>query len=171
MKFLHRVVLLGCFNVKDEGVRELAKNLKYLEDVDISGTSITANVLQDLVSFCLNLKNVNISGCKKLNASDEKILQKNKINVEGGDDVFRFYLLPDQYCELPKITSSVLKTRATLSMHKVYRYLIKKLQAEKAIEEMPEDSLADSLVEILCNGVVMNPQIQLKSVKDQHWYS
>jgi len=70
---------------------------------------------------------VNISGCKRLNASDEKILQKNKINVEGGDDVFRFYLLPDHFCELPKITSSVLKTRATLSMHKVYRYLIKKL--------------------------------------------
>ena len=51
-------------------------------------------------------------------------------------------------------------------MHKVYRYLIKKLQAEKAIEELPEDSLADSLVEILCAGAVLSPQIQLKSVKD-----
>lgn len=95
LKYLHRIVLLGCFNVKDDGIREIAKNLEYLEDLDISGTSITASILQDLVIYCLNLKKVNISGCKKLNASDENILQKNKINFEGGDDVFRFYLLPE----------------------------------------------------------------------------
>lgn len=157
LKFLHKVILLGCFNVKDDGVHELASNLKYLEDIDISGTSITANSLSDLVTLCLNLKNVNISGCKSLNASDEKILQKNMINVEGGDDVFRFYLMPEAYSELPKITSSVLKTRATLSVHKVYRYLLRKLYSEKAIEELPEDTLADSQVEILCNNIVMNP--------------
>jgi hypothetical protein len=81
--------------VKDEGIREIAKNLKYLEEIDIGGTSITVESLRDLVTFCLNLKKVNISGCKKLNASDDKILSKNKINVEGGDDVFRFYLFPD----------------------------------------------------------------------------
>ena len=52
---------------------------------------------------------------------------------------FRFYLFPDQYSDLPKITSSVLKTRATLSMHKVYKYLIKKLSSEKVIEDMPDD--------------------------------
>ena len=52
-----------------------------------------------------------------------------------------------------------MKTRGTLSMHKVYRYLIKKLQADKIIEESGEDQVADSLVEILCNGVVMNPYV------------
>ena len=133
------MILLGCFSVKDEGIREIAKNLKYLEEIDIGGTSITVESLRDLVTFCLNLKKVNISGCKKVNASDDKILQKHKINVEGGDDVFRFYLFPDQYSDLPKITSSVLKTRATLSMHKVYKYLIKKLSSEKVIEDMPDD--------------------------------
>jgi hypothetical protein len=157
LRFLERVVLLGCYNVSDEGVRELARGLTYLADVDISGTSVTAIALADLVALCINLKRVNISGCKKLNASDERILEKNKINVESGDDVFRFYLVPEQFSELPKITNSVLKTRATLSMHKVYRYLIKKLQAENALEEMPEDTLADSLVEILCRGNVLNP--------------
>ena len=94
-----------------------------------------------------------------MNASDDKILQKHKINVEGGDDVFRFYLFPDQYSDLPKITSSVLKTRATLSMHKVYKYLIKKLSSEKVIEDMPDDQPADSVVEILCSGVVLNPYV------------
>lgn len=99
-----KIVLLGCLNVKDDGVRELSKNLKYIEgktiiidfiDIDIGGTNITADSLRDLVSLCLNLKKVNISGCKKLNASDDRILLKNKINVEGGDDVFRFYLFPE----------------------------------------------------------------------------
>ena len=95
LKYLLKVVLLGCLSVKDEGVKELAKHLKYLETIDIGGTNITADALRDLVALCLNLKKVNISGCKKLNASDDKILLKNKINVEGGDDVFRFYLFPE----------------------------------------------------------------------------
>lgn len=41
--------------------------------------------------------------------------------------MFRFYLFPDDGSELPKITTSVLKTRGTLSMNKVFKYLIKKL--------------------------------------------
>lgn len=127
MKFLTKVILLGCLNIKDEGVKEIAKNLKYLEEIDIGGTNITADSLRDLVTLCLNLKKVNISGCKRLNASDDRILLKNKINVEGGDDVFRFYLFPEQYSDLPKITSSILKTRGTLTMLKVYKYLLKKL--------------------------------------------
>ena len=75
MKFLTRLVLLGCSNVKDEGVKDLAKNLKYIEDLDIGGTNITAEALRDLVALCLNLKKVNITGCKRLNASDENILK------------------------------------------------------------------------------------------------
>ena len=70
---------------------------------------------------------MNISGCKRLNASDDSILRSNKINFEGGEDIFRFYLLPEQNSDLPKITNSVLKTRSTLSLHKVYKYLFKKL--------------------------------------------
>ena len=70
-KFLTRLVLLGCFNIKDEGAKELARNLKYLEDIDLGGTNITAESLTDFVCQCLNLKRVNITGCKKLNASDE----------------------------------------------------------------------------------------------------
>lgn len=95
LKFLHKVILLGCYNITDDGIKDLALNLHYLEDIDISGTSISAVALSDLVTLCMNLKKVNISGCKKLNASDEKILEKNKINVESGDDVFRFYLVPE----------------------------------------------------------------------------
>ena len=127
IKYLTKVVLLGCSNVKDEGVKELAKHLKYMEDIDLGGTSVTIEGLRDLVTFCLNLKKVNIAGCKKLNASDDNILRINKINFEGGEDVFRFYLVPEQFTDLPPITKSVLKTRSTLSLHKVYKYLIKKL--------------------------------------------
>jgi hypothetical protein len=119
LKYLTKVVLLGCANVKDEGVKDLAHKLKYLEDIDIGGTLVTGETLRDLVTLCLNLKKVNISGCKRLNASDDNILKANKINFEGGEDVFRFYLVPEQFSDLPRITNSVLKTRSTLSLHKV----------------------------------------------------
>ena len=54
-------------------------------------------------------------------------------------------------------------------MHKVYKYLIKKLSSEKVIDDLPDDQPADSLVEILCNGTLLNPYILLKSVKEKYW--
>lgn len=170
LKYLKKLTLLGCANVKDDGVRDLAKNQKYLEDIDLGGTLVTVDALRDLVTFCLNIKKVNISGCKKLNASDDNILRQNKINFEGGEDVFRFYLIPEQYSDLPRITNSVLKTRSTLSLHKVYKYLIKKLQTDHVIEELNDDQQADSFVEILCNGIILNPYIQLKVAKEKYWH-
>ena len=139
LKYLSKVILLGCLNIKDNGIKELAQNLTYLEDLDIGGTNIETQCLHDLIACCLNLRRVNISGCKKLNAGDETILTKHKINVEAGEDVFRFLLQPEENTDLPKITSSVLKTRGTLSMNKVYRYLIRKLAHEKVIKDVPED--------------------------------
>lgn len=119
LKYLTKVILLGCANVKDDGIKDISRNLKYVEDIDIGGTLVTGEALRELVSLCLNLKKVNISGCKKLNASDDNILKANKINFEGGEDIFRFYLVPEQFSDLPRITNSVLKTRSTLSLHKV----------------------------------------------------
>ena len=69
--------------------------MKYLEDIDLGGTTVTSESLRELVTYCLNLRRVNITGCKRLNASDDNILRRNKINVEGGEDVFRFYLIPE----------------------------------------------------------------------------
>jgi hypothetical protein len=71
LKYLTKVVLLGCSNVKDEGVKDLARNLFFLEDIDIGGTNVTGESLRELVTMCLNLKKVNITGCKRLNASDD----------------------------------------------------------------------------------------------------
>ena len=81
--------------MKDDGIKELAKNLKYLEDIDLGGTSLTSEALRELVTSCMNLQRVNITGCKKLNSSDDIILKKKRINVEAGEDVFRFYLIPE----------------------------------------------------------------------------
>lgn len=120
----------------------LAKQLPYLEDIDVGSTNITGETLRELVASCLNLRKVNITGCKKLNNADDLVLKNNGINVEAGEDVFRFHLMPDYNSDLPKITHSVLKTRSTLSLHKVYRYLIKKLQ-----EANVEDYLDDAPVE------------------------
>jgi len=169
LNYLTKVIMLGCLTIKDESVKELAQNLTYLEEFDLGGTSVTTESLFELVAHCLNLRKVNISGCKKLNASDETILKKHKINVESGEDIFRFHLYPYQGTELPEITKSVLKTRGTLSMNKVYRYLIKKLVGEKALDEVPEDQPTDQTLEIICNGVTLNPFIQLKLVREQFW--
>ena len=156
-------------NIKDQGVRDICRTHKYLEDFDIGGTDITSEVLRDIVTICISLRKVNISGCKRLNASDDQILKKYKINVESGEDIFRFHLFPHPSSELPKITTSVLKTRGTLSMNKVFKYLIKKLQTDKAIEEIPESQQPDSVVEILCNGALLSPLMQLKNVRQNHW--
>jgi len=83
--------------------------------------------------------------------------------------VFRFYLIPEQFSDLPRITNSVLKTRSTLSLHKVYKYLFKKLQQDHALEDINEDIAADSQVEILCNNVILNPYVQLKEAKEKFW--
>ena len=37
------------------------------------------------------------------------------------------------------------------------------------IEETNEDSTGDSTVEILCEGVVLNPYIQLKVAREKYW--
>lgn len=130
---------LGCGNLKDSGVIGLARQLPYLEEMDVGSTNITGETLREVVTLCLNLRRVNITGCKKLNSHDDIVLKNNGINVEAGEDVFRFHLMPDYNSDLPKITHSVLKTRSTLSLHKVYRYLIKKLQ-EANVEEYLDDA-------------------------------
>lgn len=90
-----------------------------------------------------------------MNASDDLVLKQHGINVEAGEDVFRFHLIPEYNSDLPKITSSVLKTRSTLSLHKVYKYLIKKLEennAEDLIPDFHNPINHDGAIVILCNG-------------------
>ena len=135
---LKKLCLLGCANLKDEGVTELARKLTYLEEIDVGSTAITGEFLRQVVDLCLNLKKVNITGCKKLNASDDLVLKQNGINVEAGEDVFRFHLVPEYNSDLPRITNSVLKTRSTLSLHKVYKYLLRKLE-DGGFEDTPDE--------------------------------
>lgn len=78
--------------------------------------------------------------------------------MESGEDVFRFHLVPEYNSDLPRITNSVLKTRGTLSLHKVYKYLLKKLdelEYQQAADELP---IEQSLV-ILCQGNVLNTSL------------
>ena len=161
---LRKLCFLGCAALKDEGIIGLAKDLTYLEEIDVGSTNITGESLRELTIFCLNLKKVNITGCKKLNASDDLILKQNNINVESGEDVFRFHLIPEYNSDLPKITTSVLKTRSTLSLHKVYKYLLKKL--EEANFEDENDTPIEQSVIIVCNGEVLSSSLQLKKVKE-----
>lgn len=38
LKYLSKLILLGCVNIKDEGLKEISRSLKYLEEIDIGGT-------------------------------------------------------------------------------------------------------------------------------------
>ena len=76
--------------------------------------------------------------------------------------------MPDNNSDLPKITHSVLKTRKTLSLHKVYRYLFKKLQEANVEEYLNNEPIEQSVI-VLCNGAILSTSLQLKDVKAQHW--
>jgi hypothetical protein len=97
--------------------------------------------LRDLVKNSPKLKNVSIMGCKKLNNSDDQILTRSKIICQGVDDVFRFHLLPELISsDLPQITKSVLKTRSTLGLNKVYKYLFRRLLALRVEDLLRNDN-------------------------------
>jgi hypothetical protein len=132
--------------------------LTYLRELDVGSTNITGETLRKLVTVCLDLQRVNITGCKRLNASDDIVLKQHGVNVEAGEDVFRFHLLPEYNSDLPKITTSVLKTRSTLSLHKVHKYLTKKLEESNAEEFSPDfnQGTLESQIVITCNGKELN---------------
>ena len=96
---------------------------------------------------------MNILGCKKLNASDDNVLKQHGIGVEHGEDIFRFHLVPAPNSDLPRITSHILKTRSTLSLHKVYKYLVKKL-SDSGVEGIAgaDEVTAENLLHIHCNS-------------------
>ena len=66
--------------------------------------------------------------------------------------MFRFHLVPTDGSTLPRVTNSLLKTRSTLSMHRVYRYLLKKLSLEAQADDTTSFIFADSILEVaLCS--------------------
>ena len=76
LKYLRKLDLLGCSKIEDEGLRSIGKHFKFIQDLDLGGTSITATGLRDLVQLSPSLQKVCIMGCKKLNNSDDQILTR-----------------------------------------------------------------------------------------------
>lgn len=184
LKYLRKLDLLGCSKIEDEGLRSIGKQFKFINDLDLGGTSITAQGLRDLVQLSPTLQRVCIMGCKKLNNSDDQILTRRQIECQGIDDVFRFHLLPELISsDLPQITKSVLKTRSTLGLNKVYKYLFRRLLSLKVDDLLRTDSLnpndatsehvdqviPEEKIEIRCNGKYLKPTLQLKDVKEMYW--
>ena len=98
--------------------------------------------------------------------------------------MFRFHLLPELISsDLPQITKSVLKTRSTLGLNKVYKYLFRRLLSLKVDDLLRTDSLnpndsssehvdhviPEEKIEIRCNGKYLKPTLQLKDVKELYW--
>jgi len=80
LKYLRKLNLLGCTKVEDEGLKHISAQFKFMEELDLGGTNITAVGLRDLVKSNSKLNSVSIMGCKKLNNSDDQILIRSKIN-------------------------------------------------------------------------------------------
>lgn len=178
MQDLKTLNLLGWVNVKDEGIISLNKTNDNLETLNLSGTSITSEWIYFIIrEAAIWLKNVNIVGCKKLKNSDQDILKSHGFNVLCGEDTFRFNLLPEPFYGLRKITQSVLKTRSTLSIFRVYKYLAKRLindmnifSPEVTENHLDHDEFINSLnLEIHCQGFTLEPQLQLKDVHTMYW--
>lgn len=177
---LRTLNLLGCVSVKDEGIIYLNKHNDRLETLNLAGTSITSECVYFIVrEGAISLRNVNIVGCKKLKTTDQELLKSNGFNVKGGEDVFRFNLLPEPFSGLKKITQSVLKTRSTLSIYRVYKYLAKRLINDLNLlpPDFPEshidhDEFVSKLnIEIHCRGEALKPHYQLKYVFEKYWDS
>ena len=184
LKYLQKLNLLWCTKIEDEGLSCIAQNFEFIQDLDLGGTQITSSGLRDLVARCKYLQNVCIMGCKKLNNSDDQILLRKQIQCKGVDDVFRFHLMPDvTSSDLPQITKSVLKTRSTLGLNKVYKYLFRRLLNLKIDDLLRSDTdsteplndasidliVPEEKIEILCNGHYLKSTLQLKEVKEQFW--
>ena len=178
LKNLKNLNLLGWVSVKDEGIKHLNKNNDNLETLNLGGTGITSEWIYFIVQEgSISLKNVNIVGCKKLKNTDQELLKTHGFNVIGGEDVFRFNLLPEPFSGLRKITQSVLKTRSTLSIYRVYKYLAKRLISdmnlltpEMSDNNFDHDEFITSInLEIHCQGVVLEPHMQLREILDNFW--
>lgn len=98
--------------------------------------------------------------------------------------MFRFHLLPEATSsDLPQITKSVLKTRSTLGLNKVYKYLFRRLLTLKIDDLLRQENdshdllneanidliIPEEKIEILCNGNYLKPTLQLKEVKETYW--
>ena len=62
---------MWCTKVEDEGLKAIANQFEFIENLDLGGTSITSTGLRHLVNSAGYLKHVSIMGCKKLNSSDD----------------------------------------------------------------------------------------------------
>ena len=62
----------------------------------------------------------------------------------------------------------VLSPATIAGLHKVYKYLVKKLEETNYEDESNEAPIEQSVI-IICNGEVLSTSLQLKSVKDQFW--
>mmetsp|Transcript_822 Transcript_822/g.1478 ORF Transcript_822/g.1478 Transcript_822/m.1478 type:complete len:129 (-) Transcript_822:312-698(-) len=85
--------------------------------------------------------------------------------------------------DLPQITKSVLKTRSTLGLNKVYKYLFRRLISLKVdelldretgfgsvVKQNMDDVNPEEKIEIYCKDNLLKPTLQLKNVKDLYWH-
>jgi len=161
LRNLKYLSLLGCHNVGDKGVCRILSKCSNLIDLDVGGTNITMKTIQYIISYCPNLRVVRLKGCKRLNINHIMLLEEQGTYVDSGDDICRFYMLPEREGEFVKITDNILKTRSSLSVYKLYRFLQEKLG--KADKNLTYEELEN--LQITCNKSVVPMNYTVEDIK------
>mmetsp|Transcript_19266 Transcript_19266/g.35347 ORF Transcript_19266/g.35347 Transcript_19266/m.35347 type:complete len:229 (+) Transcript_19266:1114-1800(+) len=137
-----------------------------IERLNISGTCVTREGLRVIANSLPNLKVLTANCCRLLNPEDRELLQR--VTVDINEDVFRFHLEPTPGSKLPHITSNVLRTRSSLSILRVSKYIRRRLDKDDIeVDVVFEDKVLtpyQTLNEIaaLNGGSMLNLQYRLK---------
>jgi hypothetical protein len=157
MTNLRSLSLQSCHHVTDKGVRYLLERCHELEEINLGGTQITMKTIDFILSNCPSIKRLGLKGCDEINEISVKMLEEKNIEVDYGESICQFLLMPEKENELPTITNNLFKGRSTLSIHRVKNFL------EEKLKKLCGKDIKD--IEFVCNKKVLEEHYTLHDVK------
>lgn len=126
LKQLSELNLLGCYSLTDNGLGAMMSGATAIERLNISGSCVTRDGLQLIAQKLPRLIELTANCCKLLTAADSGLISRATVHIY--EDIFRFQLEPTPGSKLPSITSNVLRTRSSLSILRVSKYICRRLE-------------------------------------------
>jgi len=157
MTNLRSLSLQSCHHITDKGVCWLLERCKDLEEINLGGTQITTKTLEFILKRCHSLKRLGLKGCDGINEITVQSLEEKGIEVEYGESICKFLLLPEKENELPSVSSNPFKGRSSLSIHRLKNFLQEKLK------KCTGKDVSD--LEITCNSMVLGEHYTLHDIK------
>ena len=150
LPLLKSLNLLGCVHINDDAVALVTLGNFFLEELDLSGTCITKVGLLAIKDNCQYLKRLKASACRNLEQTDSAIF--SHIDIDISEDSVRFYLQPSKDSRLQKFTNNILRTRRSLSVHRIAQFVQRRL-------------VLDSEIDVLYDGKCLAHYICLNELK------